>query len=368
MPIEFTAQQWQRIQDTYTRWWAGELDRPIIQATLNGRDPGRPEPAVTVPGRLASHGLERPVEEIVDYWDYELSRVRFLGDAFPRVWLDFGPGVVAAFLGSELVSTPSERTVWFRPREDVEITDLRLPYRDDSPWLARVKDLAAACVRRWNGQVQIGMTDLGGAVDILSTFRPSERLLLDLYDHPDDVKRLVWEIHDAWFRYYAEIDAILQPANPGSTAWAGIFAPGTYYMLQCDFAYMIGPAMFDEFVRPELEACCQRLDYPFYHLDGPGQLPHLDSLLSIEKLGGVQWVPGAGAAAPQDWPDVYRRVLEAGKLAQFLGVACEDTPFDAIDRIVDRLGTGKGLLARVSAPIEQEDAVRRRLEGYGIEP
>ena len=74
----------------------------------------------------------------------------------------------------------------------------------------------------------------------------------------------------------------------------------------------------------------------------------------------------SGSAAPEEWPDVYRRVLDAGKLAQFLGVGAEDTPFDAIDRILDKLGTGKGLLARVSAPIEQEDAVRRRLEGFGI--
>ena len=29
--------------------------------------------------------------------------------------------------------------------------------------------------------MQLSMTDLGGTLDILSTFRPSEKLLLDLY-------------------------------------------------------------------------------------------------------------------------------------------------------------------------------------------
>jgi len=39
------------------------------------------------------------------------------------------------------------------------------------------------------------MTDLGGNLDILSTFRPGTDLLLDLYDHPEDVKRLTGEAH-----------------------------------------------------------------------------------------------------------------------------------------------------------------------------
>jgi len=87
--------------------------------------------------------------------------------------------------------------------------------------------------------------DLGGTLDILSTFRPSESLLFDLYDHPDVVKNLNWQIHDLWWRYYDEIDNTLQPINPGYTAWSPIFSLERYYMLQCDFAYMISPEMFE---------------------------------------------------------------------------------------------------------------------------
>jgi 5-methyltetrahydrofolate--homocysteine methyltransferase len=65
-------------------------------------------------------------------------------------------------------------------------------------------------------------------------------------------------------------------------------------MLSSDFSYLIGPAMFDEFVKPGLADSCRRLPHSFYHLDGPGQLAHLDSLLAIAELDGIQWVPGAG--------------------------------------------------------------------------
>ena len=53
-----------------------------------------------------------------------------------------------------------------------------------------MKAIYRAAVERWQGSVIIGMTDLGGNLDILSTFRPSEKLLLDLYDAPGEVLRL----------------------------------------------------------------------------------------------------------------------------------------------------------------------------------
>ena len=63
-----------------------------------------------------------------------------------------------------------------------------------------------------------------------------------------------------------------------------------------------GPEMFERFVLPDLAACCDRLDHAFYHLDGKGELPHLDLLLSIDGLRGIQWIPGAGQPPPICFP------------------------------------------------------------------
>ena len=65
-------------------------------------------------------------------------------------------------------------------------------------------------------------------------------------------------------------------------------------MLQCDFSYMISPAMFERFVMPDLAACCDALDHGFYHLDGKGEIRHLEMLLSLERLRGIQWIPATG--------------------------------------------------------------------------
>ena len=52
------------------------------------------------------------------------------------------------------------------------------------------------------------------------------------------------------------------------------------------------------------------------NMDGKGQLAHLDRLLSIERLRGVQWQPGDGQPRAEGWLDVLRRIREAGKLCQ----------------------------------------------------
>lgn len=358
MPINFSSERWEKIKENARLWWAGELERPLIQLTLWGKDPGRPVPKVPYITKAVGYDLSISPEQIVDRWDYDLSCLKFMGDAFPQQWMDLGPGVAAAFMGSQ--AEPYTGTIWFRPEVQKEIADLHFQYDPDNIWLKRVKDISRVAMERWKGLVQLGMTDLGGNLDILSTFRPSENLLLDLYDHPDEVKRLTWEAHKLWWKYYEEINQVLQPTNPGYTAWAPIYSESPYYMLQCDFCYMISPKMFDEFVKPELAETCRKLVNPFYHLDGPGQLPHLDSLLSIKELKGVQWVPGDGQPGLTEWPEVYRKIRKAGKLIQLWG------NFDTLDKLTEQLGSSKGVVIMIGANISQEGEAKAFLKKYGL--
>jgi 5-methyltetrahydrofolate--homocysteine methyltransferase len=141
-------------------------------------------------------------------------------------------------------------------------------------------------------------------------------LRLDLYDTPEEVARLAGAITRLWLRYYDELYAIIQTAGHGTTPWAPIWSPQRCYMLQSDFSYMISPRMFERFVLPDIAACCEALDHGFYHLDGKGEIPHLDLLLSLERLRGIQWIPGDGAPPPEEWLPLLKRIREAGKLCQ----------------------------------------------------
>ena len=363
MPIQFSPQQWTRIQQNYNDWWDGTLERPLVLATLYGCEPNRPRPDAPLLTQETCADLRWSAEELVDRMDYELSKFLWLGDAFPYFNMDcFGPGVLAAMLGARLDN--SSGRVWFYPpQEDRPIESIHFEYDPDNLWLRRIKEICRAAAERWQGQVVVGMTDLGGSLDVLSTFRPSEKLLMDLYDHPAEVERLNWEQHELWHRIYQEINEALAPNRRGYSDWSTIYSSVPTYVLQSDFSYMIGPRMFEQFALPELAASCRRLPHSIYHLDGAGQIPHLDALLSIPELGGVQWIPGDGQPDCSHWPEIYRKIHAAGKRMQVLG-----SRFEILDAVASQIGTTRGIHFKgIYEPVEKEAEVRARLAGYGIE-
>ena len=361
MPIDFTPEHWEKVKDTYAAWWKGELERPVIPIVVPGCDPGRPMPAAPLLAQATCTDFSWSPEELVDRIDYELASYTYLGDAFPWVNLDcFGPGVVAAMLGAQLDNSSGQ--VWFWPPEDLPIKEIHLEYDPENFWLKRIKDICAAGMERWQGQVLVGMTDLGGNLDIPATFRTTEKLLMDLIDHPEEVERLTWEAHECWHKAYAAINEVLQPVNPGYSDWSGIYSDRPSYMLQCDFSYMISPKMFGRFVLPELQATCKRLSRSFYHLDGIGQIPHLDQILSIPELDGVQWIHGDGKPDCSNWPEIYQKIHAAGKRMQLIS-----GEFEAIDAVTEQIGTANGIQYHIFAvPPDLEAETRARLRSYGI--
>jgi len=312
-------------------------------------EPGERASLPFAPYFASSLPLSMPAEEVIDRYQAHLEATRYFGDGWPKWWPDFGPGIIAGYLGARVIPVPDE-TVWFEPGGPSSIEELRLAHDPDNIWWRRVRELTRVAVARWGDRVTVGHTDLGGNLDILAHLRTTHQLLLDLCDAPDEVARLAGEITRLWLAYYADLNGIIAQGGRGTTNWARVWSPKRTYMLQCDFSYMISPAMFERFVMPDLEACCARLDHSFYHLDGEGQLSHLDLLLALEPLAGIQWVPSHGWRDPKTYLPILKRIRDGGKLCQPWGV----TP-EAACVIVRALG-GRGFLFDFSHNIPPGEA------------
>jgi hypothetical protein len=76
---------------------------------------------------------------------------------------------------------------------------------------------------------------------------------------------------------------------------------------------MISKKMFDEVFLPGIIEECQFLKRSIYHLDGPGALRHLDSILAIHELNALQFVPGDGNNLYARWVPVYQKAQAARK-------------------------------------------------------
>lgn len=317
MAIHFDQQRMELALANHNRWWLGTLGRPLVKITL--------QDAYLVPAKapapLLSQGscaqLQWSPEQVVEALDESLSRQEYLGDAFPFVGFEaFGPGVLAAFLGARLDN--SSGGVWFFPQKELPIQDIHVAYDPANQWAERIKAIYRAGLARWQGQVIMGLPDLGGVLDVAASLRGTENLLLDLYDAPEEVRRLCGEIQSAWYAAYADFAQVLAPQKAFSH-WSGLLSSEPSYITQCDFCYMISQAMFRAFVLETLCLDTRRLQHVIYHLDGIGQLQHLADILAIQQLRAVQWVYGDGQPSAIHWLDVYRRIQESGKQIMIVG-------------------------------------------------
>ncbi len=341
--LYFPEDGWEAISRNWTAWWTGELERAlVVLECIEPVDENTPHYASTF---LGNYGLARPAEELLDLFAPRLEATHYLGDAFPRFWPNFGPGIVATCAGAALQAVKD--TTWFSPTFKEDITKLHLERQVRDAWWQQVSAVTRAAVEQWGTQLSIGFTDLGGNLDILAHLRRTQQLLLDLSDAPWEVDRLVGEVNQLWLGCYEELYEVTRHSM-GVTCWGPCWSPGRGYLLQSDFSYMISPAMFERYVLPDLSASCEQLDYAFYHLDGKGQLPHLEMLLGLERLRGIQWVPGDGQPQAEHWLPLIQRIRQSGKLCQVYASA------EGALTILRELG-GKGMLVVINESLTPDE-------------
>jgi 5-methyltetrahydrofolate--homocysteine methyltransferase len=253
--------------------------------------------------------------EMLELWDEYLATRVFLGDSYPQLWLNQGPGALAAYLTGHLRF--GGNTTWFELAEPMPWKDImKLTVEHDSPWFVRTIMAARDAAAHGRNRFVVGMADLGGIHDVLASLRTTEQLLEDCINDPRAVLEAAMHLVPIWHACFDELSEVIEYSGQyGTSAWMGLWAPARWYPIQCDFAAMLSPAMFGELVLPVLREQCACLDHSIYHWDGPGQIPHLDMLLSIPELDGLQWVPGAGEAqnASPKWQPLYERIQRAGK-------------------------------------------------------
>ena len=283
---------------------------------------------------------------------YRLARSIFPLDVLPSATTDLGPGSLALFLGSK--PGFAEDTVWFHPCIEQEPEPeklLPLKFDPSHPWWRTTEEILRRCAEAARGKYFVGCPDLIENMDVLSSLRGAQTLLLDMVERPEWVEQKIEEINDVWFAAYQRIYDIIKLAD-GSSAFGAfyIWAPGKVAKVQCDSSAMFSPKMYKQFVVPALTAQCEWLDYSLYHLDGTQAMVQLDNLLAIEPLDAIEWTPQAGieTGGNKRWYDLYRRILAAGKSVQVVNVELPE-----LQPLLDAIGP-KGVYMLIQFKDERE--------------
>lgn len=254
---------------------------------------------------------DKAFEEVAAYY----NRVRPLAEAFPSFSMNLGAGSLALYLGAQPVFR--EDTVWFEPCIHDYESALPLRYNPDNVWWKK----HLALIRRQlelvrNTDILVCVPDLVENIDILAALRGPQTCCYDLYDYPDQLAEALEDIRCVYMTYFNEIYQLIKGAENRCAYTAfDILGTGKTAKIQCDFGALLSPAQFEEYIIPSLTRQCGELDNTMFHLDGPECLIHVDALMKLEKLGALQWTPGARnpRAGSEEWYPLYRKVKEAGK-------------------------------------------------------
>ena len=348
---------WPAARAHHLDWWAGRGPAVSITARL-----GEPREPFVPPG---------PTDDLRRRWidpAYRsqqalaaLARTHFAADAVPIANTNVGAGDLAAMLGAGWHF--AESTVWYEPN----ITDPQahppLAFDPANEAFDALYEMTRAICEAVADRAYVGVTDLIENLDIIAAMRDPQTIMMDMIERPGWVSQRIEQITDAWFEAYERFYQLVAKPD-GSSCWAAfdLWGPGRVANVQCDAAAMISPAMFNQFVVPELTRQCAGLDHAMYHLDGTQAMCHLDALLSIEPLDAIEWTPQAGIehGGHPRWYDLYRRIKAGGKSVQAIGVR-----YDEVIPLLDAVGPeGMYVIAGPAPDVDAAEALAERLQPY----
>lgn len=349
-------QNWQETREKFIGWWnRSNSGRPLMILTA------RKEGVETkLPDKLKIISVDdryRDAERMVARFRHYCETRDFLAESFPNISADFGPGSMAAYLGSNIVF--NHDTVWFDHFVEDWNEQPTLKYDPNNKWWQEHLALVSKIRKMAGDDFYVGIPDIIENVDILASLRGANDLIFDMVDEPEEIEKRLGELDNVYFEYYDRFYDLLKDKDGGSCYTVfQIWGPGRTAKLQCDFSAMMSPNQFREFIQPSLRQQAAKLDQVLYHLDGPDAIKHLDAILEIDKIDALQWTSGDHGpdGTLEDWYEIYDKARAAGKS---LWIKVYSGEFDdwiaGIDRLVSRYGSNAMFLHLPEMSRDQAD-------------
>jgi len=365
--MELTCKEdWPQVQERYEAWWHGEIvDRAVIQVIAPREIPESDEgfDYFTDPGELSQDELFKwftDPEQVIPRLERRIEAIYWGGEAFPIAF----PvsvrlvAILAAYLGCPYWVFPGGNTGWADPVIENWAEQPDLAFDPDNEWWRISKRLLEAAAKRAAGRYYVGIPDLNGPGEIVARLRGTAELGMDLFDHPQSVKVAVDKVNRAWLRDFEACHGAIHQWIGGYMHWMSLWSETPSTDLQCDFSIMISPEMFEEFFLPAIEQQTEWVGRTIYHLDGPGAVRHVDALLALPKLDGIQWIPGAGAPPVSEWIPLLKHIQAAGKLVVLY---CEKWE---VEKLLTELRPEGLLLSTVCSSVEEAESLLRKVERW----
>ena len=345
---------WLEAKQRMTDWWAGKkVDRTVASVTSPKKRESRPEWINASPDKYTD------TETIFHNLEIRLNHTFWGGEAFPHHYVYFGPMFTPLiYYGAK--PNFMEYTTWYEPCfKSLEDIAAYVPEPDKNEWWRMKVDIYEKTAERSKGAYMVTLGGVMAIIDALAGLYGNRELLYSMADEPENVIKA----RDAMLRHAGPTfdvfyDIAYECNGGGSMDGLGIWSPGKAITNQCDYSVMISPGMFDRFVFDDLNHVCKMHDYGIYHLDGEEEIRHLDSILNLDKMNLIQWVPSTRFENsfyqdPLNWIGLFKRIQSAGCAVYIM------TPHERVKALLNRIDRN---LVYLSVDCPDEETVARVLK------
>lgn len=291
-------------------FWAGSsLGRPALHVTARRagyKPPAWPGPALDLMAQDRTPAWFAHCAEI------QLCGTRFMAEAMPHPQLKFGSHLIVVALLAGAEYRYESNSAWIKPVDD--LWNRTLPRFDPAHPVVELLDRHLRAVGEVTGRRGfVNPLVMLDGLTTLSQLRTPARLCTDVLDSPERVQEWSAALTGLYLAAYEHFYRLVEGLGYGeSCSWLEAMAEGRMEAVQCDFAVMLSPAMFERFVLPDLRRLTEYLDFSLYHLDGSCQLRFLDLLRTLPRLHGIQWNPEPRAGRPAQWLEAFRDIRRRG--------------------------------------------------------
>ena len=268
-------------------WRRGPVDRPIGCCWVGSRLPDQLYPtAKSIP-----NGLVTPADIDVEGFASDYERLQrwheeVQDDALWVVAPFYGIPWVEAILGCPVHY--SGETFWVDPIWPEWPDRLDLPMETGQEWLRKLLEFTRVLVQRAEGRHGVAMTLMRGPSDLAAAVRGHEAMIYDMFDHPEELTRLIEAMTSVWIDVARRQLDLIPPYHGGYVSnFYGAWASEPVIFTQEDASASFSPPSFRRFLLPADRRIADTFPYSIMHVHSPTVWP-VKQWLEIDSLSCVE--------------------------------------------------------------------------------
>ena len=301
-----------KIKKYHDFWFGAKVERPLIGFSLGGWFPLQSYTAIHKfrgKGRLTPDQVQ-PEEFLPDYdrivaqWNsVEDDVLRGVAPIPPFPWLE-------AMLGSPV--QVGEESIWAEEGGFDFANTSKLDFSPANPWRRKYLEFVAVLKDHFGSRVPVGQPILRGVSDMIAALRKTSQMIFDLYDFPEEYKKLGKSCTDLIIGLVREQQRLTGPFAGGYfVEQFSLWAPDRIIRMQEDASALFSPALYDKLLQEEDRRQADAFAYSLIHLHS-SSLFLLDRILNVEPILCFQINKDAAASIPEEIP-YFQMVQKKGK-------------------------------------------------------